>query len=218
MYITLPDKEIIDIFPLFFLLTHLKITSMTASKPILLLWKDWGVQNAICNCIQQYSEQPSEDIKKHQYFCIYRNLFGKMCDGKNPTSLQSMKTQLEQYQTTKFKNERNVQALLTRTINELDYFFRDFINPYADLTKSSFIRTLRSTILSPRYKKTLRYPTEKILQDLVEKIKSITQIYHHFVDLNDSLTRKRNENEKNWMIYHAPTDISESIQQGFREF
>ena len=39
MYITLPDKEIIDIFPLFFLLTHLKITSMTASKPILLLGK-----------------------------------------------------------------------------------------------------------------------------------------------------------------------------------
>ena len=191
---------------------------MTASKPILLLWKDWGVQNAICNCIQQYSEQPSEDIEKHQYFCIYRNLFGKMCDGKNPTSLQSMKTQLEQYQTTKFKNERNVQALLTRTINELDYFFRDFINPYADLTKSSFICTLRSTNLPPRYKKTLRYPREKILQDLVEKIKSITQIYHHFVDLNDSWTRKRNENEKNWMIYHATTDISESIQQGFREF
>ena len=70
-----------------------------------------------------------------------------MCDGKNPTSLQSMKTQLEQYQTTKFKNERNVQALLTRTINKLDYFFRDFINPYADLTKSSFICTLRSTNL-----------------------------------------------------------------------
>ena len=143
-----------------------------------------------------------------------------MCDGKNPTSLQSMKTQLEQYQTTKFKNERNVQALLTRTINELDYFFRDFINPDADLTKSSFIRTLRSANLPSRYKKTLRYPKEKILKDLVGKIKSITQIYHHFVDLNNSLTekRKRNENEKNWMIYHATTDISESIQQDFREF
>ena len=143
-----------------------------------------------------------------------------MCDGKNPTSLQSMKTQLEQYQTTKFKNERNVQALLTRTIDELDYFFRDFINPDADLTKSSFIRTLRSANLPPRYKKTLRYPKEKILKDLVKKIKSITQIYHHFVDLNNSLTekRKRNENEKNWMIYHATTDISESIQQDFREF
>ena len=141
-----------------------------------------------------------------------------MCDGKNPTSLQSMKTQLEQYQTTKFKNKRNVQALLTRTINELDYFFRDFINPYGDLTKSSFICTLRSTNLPSRYKKTLRYPREKILQDLVEKIRSITQIYHHCVDLNDSWTRKRNENEKNWMIYHATTDISESIQQGFREF
>ena len=204
----------------FFIDTDFKITNMTASKPILLLWKDWGVQNAICNCIQQYSEQPSEDIEKHQYFCIYRTLFGKMCDGKNPTSLQSMKTQLEQYQTTKFKNERNVQALLTRTIDELDYFFRDFINPDADLTKSSFIRTLRSANLPPRYKKTLRYPKEKILKDLVKKIKSITQIYHHFVDLDNSLTekRKRNENEKNWMIYHATTDISESIQQDFREF
>ena len=52
---------------------------------------------------------------------------------------------------------------------------------------------------SSRYKKTLRYPKEKILKDLVEKIKSITQIYHHFVDLNNSFTRKRNENEKNWM-------------------
>ena len=70
---------------------------------------------------------------------------------------------------------------------------------------------------SSRYKKTLRYPKEKILKDLVEKIKSITDL-SSFCRLEQLIYKKKKWKWEELDDYHATTDISESIQQDFHEF